>query len=161
MFFLIFNVPTILVYLFLRCSERLRHKKDFFSRFLVEPEEDHKDILKKMGLEHFCLEPFFSNLRSNMTELVGLLATVAAGLPRHDYGFYRLALLLVFKGTVRREIHGEFVFKDLNNGWSVSSSLSYCSFDPGRRIRARRRHVTRSRRLLTLRVCLKKWLTTA
>lgn len=115
-------IPYILGNLFLRCRERLRHRKDFFIRFLVENSQQHTAILKGVGLENFCSEPLFSNLRSNMRELVELLATVAAGLPDHNYGFYRLEVLLVFKGTVHHEIKGEFVFKDLNNGWSVFSS---------------------------------------
>uniref|UniRef100_A0A3Q3W6G9 Cytidine and dCMP deaminase domain-containing protein 1 n=1 Tax=Mola mola TaxID=94237 RepID=A0A3Q3W6G9_MOLML len=87
-------IPYILENLFLCCRERLRHRKDFFIRFLVERPQQHKAILKGVGLENFCSEPFFSNLRSNMRELVELLATVAAGLPDHNYGFYRLEVLL-------------------------------------------------------------------
>lgn len=43
-----------------------------------------------MGLENFCVEPYFSNLRHNMRELVEVLAAVAAGVPQQHYGFYRL-----------------------------------------------------------------------
>lgn len=42
-----------------------------------------------MGLENFCLDPCFSNLRNNMRELVEVLAAVVAGLPQQHYGFYR------------------------------------------------------------------------
>jgi len=42
-----------------------------------------------MGLENFCVEPNFSNLRHNMRELVELLAAVVAGVPQQRYGFHR------------------------------------------------------------------------
>lgn len=69
--------------------ERLRNFRDFSERFLEETSQQHKQILIRMGLENFCVEPYFSNLRSNMTELVEVLAATAAGLPRQHYGFYR------------------------------------------------------------------------
>lgn len=43
-----------------------------------------------MGLENFCVEPYFSNLRHNMRDLVEVLAAVAAGVPMQHHGFYRL-----------------------------------------------------------------------
>lgn len=49
-----------------------------------------------MGLENFCLDPCFSNLRNNMRELVEVLAAVAAGLPQQHYGFYRFDKTLLF-----------------------------------------------------------------
>ncbi|XP_041821876.1 cytidine and dCMP deaminase domain-containing protein 1 [Chelmon rostratus] len=69
--------------------ERLRHLRDFSRQFLVEKSLEHRAILTHMGLENFCLEPYFSNLRNNMRELVEVLAAVAAGLPQQHYGFYR------------------------------------------------------------------------
>ncbi|XP_047433140.1 cytidine and dCMP deaminase domain-containing protein 1 [Mugil cephalus] len=69
--------------------ERLRHLKDFSTRFLVGTPQQHQKILSQMGLENFCMEPYFSSLRHNMRELVELLAAVAAGVPRQRYGFYR------------------------------------------------------------------------
>ncbi|KAI3366293.1 hypothetical protein L3Q82_009763, partial [Scortum barcoo] len=68
--------------------ERKRHLRDFSRQFLVETSQQHREILTHMGLENFCMEPYFSNLRHNMRELVEVLATVAAGVPHH-YGFYR------------------------------------------------------------------------
>ncbi|XP_037552369.1 cytidine and dCMP deaminase domain-containing protein 1 [Nematolebias whitei] len=69
--------------------ERLRNFRDFSERFLGETSQQHKQILIRMGLENFCVEPYFSSLRNNMTELVEVLAATAAGLPRQHYGFYR------------------------------------------------------------------------
>ncbi|XP_068612471.1 cytidine and dCMP deaminase domain-containing protein 1 [Brachionichthys hirsutus] len=69
--------------------EQKRHLKTLSRRFLVETSGRHRDILTRMGLENFCNEPCFSNLRGDMLELVRLLAAVAAGVPRQRYGFYR------------------------------------------------------------------------
>ncbi|XP_044043768.1 cytidine and dCMP deaminase domain-containing protein 1 [Siniperca chuatsi] len=69
--------------------ERTRHLKDFSRQFLVESSRQHREILTQMGLENFCVEPYFSNLRHNMMELVEVLAAVAAGVPQQHYGFYR------------------------------------------------------------------------
>lgn len=69
--------------------ERIRHLKDFSRQFLVETSQQHRDILSHMGLENFCMEPYFSTLRSSMRELVEVLAAVAAGVPQQNYGFYR------------------------------------------------------------------------
>ncbi|CAG5932884.1 unnamed protein product [Menidia menidia] len=69
--------------------ERIRHLRDFSRRFLVGTCQQHKDILIQMDLENFCVEPYFSNLRHNMRELVEVLAAVAAGVPQTSYGFYR------------------------------------------------------------------------
>lgn len=69
--------------------ERSRNFREFSKRFLAETSQQHQQILIQMGLENFCMEPYFSNLRSNMTELVEVLAAMAAGLPRQHYGFYR------------------------------------------------------------------------
>ncbi|XP_028278707.1 cytidine and dCMP deaminase domain-containing protein 1 isoform X2 [Parambassis ranga] len=69
--------------------ERTRHMKHFSRRFLVGTSQQHQEILTHMGLENFCVEPYFSNLRHNMRELVEVLAAVVAGVPRQHYGFYR------------------------------------------------------------------------
>ncbi|XP_017285603.1 cytidine and dCMP deaminase domain-containing protein 1 [Kryptolebias marmoratus] len=69
--------------------ECLRHLRDFSKQFLIETSQQHKAVLVQMGLENFCVEPYFSNLRSNMRELVEVLAAVAAGVPQQHYGFYR------------------------------------------------------------------------
>ncbi|XP_041637465.1 cytidine and dCMP deaminase domain-containing protein 1 [Cheilinus undulatus] len=70
-------------------KERLRHLKDFSALFLVETSLQHRQILTHMGLENFCVEPYFSNLRHMMRELVEVLAAVAAGVPDQHHGFYR------------------------------------------------------------------------
>uniref|UniRef100_A0A3B3BP12 Cytidine and dCMP deaminase domain-containing protein 1 n=2 Tax=Oryzias melastigma TaxID=30732 RepID=A0A3B3BP12_ORYME len=69
--------------------ERVRYLRDFSRRFLVCTAQQHKEILIQMGLENFCAEPYFSNLRHNMRELVEVLAAVAAGVPQHHHGFHR------------------------------------------------------------------------
>ncbi|AWO95721.1 putative cytidine and dCMP deaminase domain-containing protein 1 [Scophthalmus maximus] len=69
--------------------ERTRHLKDFSRQFLVGTPQHHRQILKLMGLENFCVEPYFSNLRHNMRDLVEVLAAVAAGVPMQHHGFYR------------------------------------------------------------------------
>ncbi|KAM9328782.1 cytidine and dCMP deaminase domain-containing protein 1 isoform 2-T2 [Pholidichthys leucotaenia] len=69
--------------------ERTRHLKHFSRHFLMATSQQHQEILTHMGLENFCIEPYFSNLRHNMRELVEVLAAVAAGVPQQHYGFYR------------------------------------------------------------------------
>ncbi|XP_045913265.1 cytidine and dCMP deaminase domain-containing protein 1 [Micropterus dolomieu] len=69
--------------------ERTRHLKDFSRQFLLETSRQHREILTQMGLENFCVEPYFSNLRQNMMGLVEVLAAVAAGVPQQHYGFHR------------------------------------------------------------------------
>lgn len=76
--------------LLLFCRERRRHLEGFSREFLVETAQQHQDILTRMGLENFCVEPYFSSLRHNMRELLEVLAAVAAGVPRQNYGFYGL-----------------------------------------------------------------------
>ena len=77
---------------FLLSRERTRHLKDFSRQFLVGTSQHHRAILKQMGLENFCVEPYFSTLRHNMRELVEVLAAVAAGVPQQHYGFHRLVM---------------------------------------------------------------------
>uniref|UniRef100_A0A8C8SM95 dCMP deaminase n=1 Tax=Pelusios castaneus TaxID=367368 RepID=A0A8C8SM95_9SAUR len=63
--------------------------KEYESLFLISNEEMHKQILMTMGLENLCENPYFSNLRQNMKDLILLLATVAASVPTFGhFGFY-------------------------------------------------------------------------
>nr|KAF6367871.1 cytidine and dCMP deaminase domain containing 1 [Myotis myotis] len=63
--------------------------KEYELLFFVSNEELHKQILMTIGLENLCENPYFSNLRQNMKDLILLLATVASSVPicKH-YGFY-------------------------------------------------------------------------
>ncbi|XP_061155037.1 cytidine and dCMP deaminase domain-containing protein 1 [Syngnathus typhle] len=70
-------------------SEQEKHFEDFSKRFLIEDSRHHREILNQMHLENFCAEPYFSNLRDNMREVVHVLAAVVAGVPRRHYGFHR------------------------------------------------------------------------
>ncbi|NXC45700.1 CDAC1 protein, partial [Penelope pileata] len=63
--------------------------KEYESLFLISNEETHKRILMTIGLENLCENPYFSNLRQNMKDLVLVLATVAASIPAFgSFGFY-------------------------------------------------------------------------
>lgn len=63
--------------------------KEYENLFLISNEEMHKQILMTMGLENLCENPYFSNLRQNMKDLILLLATVAASVPTFGhFGFY-------------------------------------------------------------------------
>lgn len=63
--------------------------KEYEMLFLVSDEELHKQILMTIGLENLCENPYFSNLRQNMKDLILLLATVASSVPNfNQYGFY-------------------------------------------------------------------------
>lgn len=53
--------------------------------FLVSNEEMHKQILMTIGLENLCENPYFSNLRQNMKDLVLLLAAVASSVPNFKH----------------------------------------------------------------------------
>ncbi|KAM8977593.1 LOW QUALITY PROTEIN: cytidine and dCMP deaminase domain-containing protein 1 [Pelodytes ibericus] len=67
-------------------QERIR---EYETLFLISSDEKHKDILRLMGLENLCENPYFINLRQNMKELILILATVASSVPRcYDFGFY-------------------------------------------------------------------------
>ncbi|KAG5261652.1 hypothetical protein AALO_G00286820 [Alosa alosa] len=72
--------------------QQLWQNRDELSRvFLVVDETRHRGLLTKMGLVTFCAEPYFSNLRQHMRDLVRLLASVASSVPRVEdagYGFY-------------------------------------------------------------------------
>ncbi|XP_072466618.1 cytidine and dCMP deaminase domain-containing protein 1 isoform X2 [Notamacropus eugenii] len=63
--------------------------KEYEMLFLVSNEEMHKQILMTIGLENLCENPYFSNLRQNMKDLILLLATVASSVPNFKhFGFY-------------------------------------------------------------------------
>lgn len=116
--------------------ERTAHMKHLSRRFLVGKSQQHQEILTHMGLENFCAEPYFSNLRHNMRELVEVLAAVAAGVPRQHYGFYRLEISNVFT-----HLH------------AVLTVNRVVSVDAGNN--------RQPRRLLVMRTCPKRWFTTA
>ncbi|XP_061107438.1 cytidine and dCMP deaminase domain-containing protein 1-like isoform X2 [Conger conger] len=67
-----------------------RSLEDLTATFFVTDELRHKYILRKIGLESFCEEPYFSNLRKHMQDLIKVLASVASSVPdlQPDYGFY-------------------------------------------------------------------------
>lgn len=71
-------------------EEQKRNLGDFTRAFFVRDQSEHRGILTKMGLENFCIEPYFSNLRQNMRDLITVLASVASSLLDHGqrYGFY-------------------------------------------------------------------------
>ncbi|XP_057715766.1 cytidine and dCMP deaminase domain-containing protein 1 [Corythoichthys intestinalis] len=69
--------------------EQENHLEDFSRRFLIADSHQHQMLLTQMHLENFCVEPYFSNLRHNMRELVKVLAAVVAGVPQHHCGFHR------------------------------------------------------------------------
>uniref|UniRef100_A0A8D0NLU9 Cytidine and dCMP deaminase domain-containing protein 1 n=1 Tax=Sus scrofa TaxID=9823 RepID=A0A8D0NLU9_PIG len=63
--------------------------KEYETIFLISNEELHKQILMTIGLENLCENPYFSNLRQNMKDLILLLAAVASSVPNFKhYGFY-------------------------------------------------------------------------
>ncbi|XP_077456154.1 cytidine and dCMP deaminase domain-containing protein 1 [Stigmatopora argus] len=69
--------------------EQEKHLEDFSKRFLIADYHQHRELLTQMHLENFCVEPYFSNLRHNMGEMVKVLAAVVAGVPQRHYGFHR------------------------------------------------------------------------
>ncbi|KAJ8350348.1 hypothetical protein SKAU_G00254780 [Synaphobranchus kaupii] len=71
-------------------SQRRRSLERLTAAFFVPGERQHRDILALMGLETFCVEPYFSNLRQHMRDLIGVLASVASSIPDLPlgYGFY-------------------------------------------------------------------------
>ncbi|KAK2818023.1 hypothetical protein Q7C36_021956 [Tachysurus vachellii] len=71
-------------------KERWRNWDSFSKRFVIENVEVHRELLSKMNLENFCTEPYFSELRQHMRDLIRILACVAASVPvpEHEYGFY-------------------------------------------------------------------------
>nr|XP_020026495.1 cytidine and dCMP deaminase domain-containing protein 1 [Castor canadensis] len=81
------TVPDANVDFYSECKqERI---KEYEIVFLVSNEEMHKQILMTIGLENLCENPYFSNLRQNMKDLILLLATVASSVPNFKhFGFY-------------------------------------------------------------------------
>lgn len=75
-------------------KERWRNWDDFSKRFVIDDMEVHKKLLSKMNLENFCTEPYFSELRQHMRDLIRILASVTAGVPvlGHEYGFHESEL---------------------------------------------------------------------
>ncbi|XP_062866914.1 cytidine and dCMP deaminase domain-containing protein 1 [Trichomycterus rosablanca] len=71
-------------------TERWRNWVDFSTKFLIQDDNLHRDLLSRMGLNNFCTEPYFSHLRQHMKDLIKVLASVAASVPvlKHKYGFY-------------------------------------------------------------------------
>lgn len=71
-------------------KECWRNWDTFSKRFVIDDVEVHRDLLSKMNLENFCTEPYFSELRQHMRDLIRILACVAASVPvlKHGYGFY-------------------------------------------------------------------------
>ncbi|KAJ8253464.1 hypothetical protein GJAV_G00213240 [Gymnothorax javanicus] len=71
-------------------SQRKRSLEDLTAAFFVLNANQHRDILSKMGLETFCMEPYFSNLRQHMQDLIAVLASVTSSVPdlQLGYGFY-------------------------------------------------------------------------
>ncbi|KAM4860218.1 cytidine and dCMP deaminase domain-containing protein 1 isoform 1-T1 [Thomomys bottae] len=81
------TVPDANVDFYSECKqERI---KEYEMVFLVSNEEIHKQILMTIGLENLCENPYFSNLRQTMKDLILLLATVASSVPNFKhFGFY-------------------------------------------------------------------------
>ncbi|XP_012927490.1 cytidine and dCMP deaminase domain-containing protein 1 isoform X6 [Heterocephalus glaber] len=81
------TVPDANIDFYSECKqERI---KEYEMVFLVSNEEKHKQILMTIGLENLCENPYFSNLRENMKDLILLLATVASSVPSFKhFGFY-------------------------------------------------------------------------
>ncbi|XP_051983079.1 cytidine and dCMP deaminase domain-containing protein 1-like [Xyrauchen texanus] len=70
--------------------EQWSHWDNLLKTFFINDEEQHKYVLKKMGLENFCVKPNFNNLRQHMRDLIRTLASVAASVPvlQGKYGFF-------------------------------------------------------------------------
>lgn len=71
-------------------KERWRNWDSFSKKFVIDDVEVHRELLSKMNLENFCTEPYFSELRQHMRDLIRILVSVAASVPvlEHEYGFY-------------------------------------------------------------------------
>ncbi|XP_035250685.1 cytidine and dCMP deaminase domain-containing protein 1 [Anguilla anguilla] len=71
-------------------AQRERRLEDLTAAFFVPDKGLHRGVLRRMGLETFCTEPSFSNLRQHMRDLIGVLASVASSVPdpRMGYGFH-------------------------------------------------------------------------
>ncbi|KAL4656534.1 cytidine and dCMP deaminase domain-containing protein 1 isoform X2 [Arapaima gigas] len=71
-------------------EQRQCRLKELTAMFFLKDEAQHRSILSTMGLNNFCIEPYFSSLRQNMSDLIAVLASVASSLlgPQQGYGFY-------------------------------------------------------------------------
>ncbi|MBN3303511.1 CDAC1 protein, partial [Amia calva] len=70
-------------------DHRKKKLADHTKVFFISDEDQHRDILLKMGLENFCLNPYFSSLRQHMRDLIQVLVTVDSSVPDcSGYGFY-------------------------------------------------------------------------
>ncbi|XP_056418052.1 cytidine and dCMP deaminase domain-containing protein 1 isoform X2 [Hyla sarda] len=68
---------------------RQERVKEYEALFLISSKDTHKEILRLMGLENLCEDPYFGCLRQNMKDHVLILATVAASIPSYShFGFY-------------------------------------------------------------------------
>ncbi|KAG5833212.1 hypothetical protein ANANG_G00273510 [Anguilla anguilla] len=56
-------------------AQRERRLEDLTAAFFVPDKGLHRGVLRRMGLETFCTEPSFSNLRQHMRDLIGVLAS--------------------------------------------------------------------------------------
>ncbi|XP_026865947.2 cytidine and dCMP deaminase domain-containing protein 1 [Electrophorus electricus] len=88
------------------CRERRRNWDGLVARFLVADAEEHRERLGKMGLENFCTEPYFTELRQHMQDLIRLLASVASSIPspEHGYGFYETGAAAGAHRTLPQEV---------------------------------------------------------
>lgn len=87
-------------------QERMNNLSDFSGRFLVDDEEQHRCVLNRMGLENFCVEPNFGNLRQHMKDLIKILASVAAGVPvlQRGYGFFTRDLQVLGSSALPQDV---------------------------------------------------------
>lgn len=97
--------PTLDVHELFR-KERWRNWDSLSKRFMIEDVEAHRELLSKMKLENFCTEPYFSELRQHMRDLIRILASVAASVPvlEHVYGFYETEPVTSGCGTMSQEV---------------------------------------------------------
>uniref|UniRef100_A0A8C8GGW2 Cytidine and dCMP deaminase domain-containing protein 1 n=1 Tax=Oncorhynchus tshawytscha TaxID=74940 RepID=A0A8C8GGW2_ONCTS len=70
-------------------SEKLKSNSQPHISVVVQPVAPGLQQFVEETSGNFCMEPYFSNLRQNMRELVGVLASVAASVPLLQHGFYR------------------------------------------------------------------------
>lgn len=92
--------------------------KEYEMLFFVSNEELHKQMLMTIGLENLCENPYFSNLRQNMKDLILLLATVASSVPScKHYGFY------CDKTEQSNEIHNQSLPQEIARHCMVQARL--------------------------------------
>lgn len=87
-------------------TERWRNWDSFSKRFVINDVEVHRELLSKMNLENFCTEPYFSELRQHMRDLIRILACVAASVPvlEHEYGFYETEPPIIGCRTLSQDV---------------------------------------------------------